>query len=122
VRGFYWRAIKYEEKMKNPNLGMIFQGLAETMARNWRRQTSPFYLAEAELRGYLLDNGIPIIKFPFYLSFVRKALMLFQNYKGETLTERINSLINTFIAYGLEESHLRNIISNILHRTPPITP
>ena len=121
MRGFYWRGVKYEIKMGNPSLGAVFTGNVDRMASQWRQKSTPFYFLDAKVRGYLLDNSIKTILFPFYLSFGRKALMLFQEYKGRALTERINELIDIFKGYGLQESHLKNIITNVLHQTPPIS-
>jgi hypothetical protein len=118
MRGFYWRGIKYEVKMGNVKLGVVFSRNVERMASNWRRQTDPFYIAEAKLRGYLIDNEVKSILFPFYLSFGRKALMLYQNYSGEALTERINDLIRLFTGYGLNQTLLRNIIRDVFYLTP----
>jgi len=118
MRGFYWRGIKYEVKMGNVKLGTVFSRNIERMASNWRRQTDPFYITDARLRGYLIDNNVKSILFPFYLSFGRKALMLYQNYSGETLTERINDLIRLFTGYGLSQTLLRNIIRDVFYLTP----
>jgi len=122
MRGFYYRSIKYETKMGNLRLGEVFQRQVETMASNWRRESSPFYLLDAKVRAYLMDNDIPTVKFPFYLSFSRKALMFYQKYSGTALSERINQLINDFVSYGLSLTILKNIIEKIIYKTPAITP
>jgi hypothetical protein len=118
MRGFYWRGIKYEVKMANTKLGYVFTRNVERMASNWRRQSDPFYITDARLRGYLIDNGVKSILFPFYLSFGRKALMLYQNYSGVALTERINDLIRIFTGYGLSQTLLQNIIRDVFYLTP----
>ena len=108
--------------MSNTRLGEVFSRQLASMISNWRRQSSPFYFLDAKIRAFLMDNDILTTKFPFYLSFARKALMLYQKYSGTTLSERIDQLINDFVGYGLTESLLKGVIEKILHRTPPTTP
>ncbi len=79
---------------------------------------------EDEVKQVLDGLGLPVIQYPFYLSYGRELWRITheRNMSGESAAIEADILLNKWVARGLVRSALEKIRKDVFNISAPVTP
>ena len=119
VRNAYRRIQKWEANLSGDALSVKVGRLMEMMKSQVEEQFPLLEQMENRVKVVLDSEGLSTTQYPFYLNFGRQCYKLSRQFAGGTLLNRVNIVLERWVADGYIQSILERIRDEIFTLTAP---
>jgi len=117
------RIAKWNAKFDTERVKETLDDLRPGMAARVQAVFPLLVAMETQVKQVLDGQGVPIIQYPFYLSFGREVWRLLrQELSGESLKQEVAVLVAKWVARGLELPVLQAVRDDVFNIGAPASP
>ena len=111
------RAAKYNVKIDPDSVATRFAELKDVMVEQVTEKFTELADLEAKAKAVLQGAGVPSIKVPFYLSYVRELYKIVRTHVGSTAVSEAQASKSKWVSRGLDDTVCKELASQLFGLT-----